>query len=152
LGGHGKEVFLFVLMVLGLVGGDMSKDIKTDNWGRGDGGAGNDIGGTVRDVEEREVLNIVKGGPDRSGRWRILKLGGRWDDGLEDAGGDIERTWVVPGVVRALEDLKDGGSGVYNVLPIDVVKGGPGSDGDMGEGRGGDDSGLRRSEQHSILN
>jgi len=75
-----------------------------------------------------------------------------WDDGLENAGSDIERTWVVPSVVRALEDLKDGSSGICNILLIGVVKGGPGSDGDMGEGGGGDDSGLGRSERHSILN
>jgi len=123
LGGRREEILFFVLMVLGLVGGDMGKDIKTDNWGRGDGGAGNNIGGTVRDVEEREVLDVVKGGPDRSGRWRILKLGGLRDNGLEDTGSDVKRTWVIPSVVRALKDLEDGGSGVRNILLIDVVKG-----------------------------
>jgi len=122
LGGCRKEVFLFVLMVLGLVGGDMGEDVKTDNWGRGDGGAGDDISGTVRDVEEREVLDIVKGGPDRSRRWRILKLGGLRDDGLEDMGGDIKGTWVIPSVVRALKNLKDSGGGIHNILLIDVVK------------------------------
>ena len=50
--------------------------------------------------------------------------------------------------MRTLEDLKDGGSGVRNILLIDVIKGGPGGDGDVGEGRGGNDGGLRRSEQH----
>jgi len=66
LGGRGKEVLFLVLTVLGLVGGDVGEDVKTNNWGRGDGGTGNDIGGTVRDVKKREVLNIIKGGPDRS--------------------------------------------------------------------------------------
>ena len=55
-------------------------------------------------------------------------------------------------IVRALKDLKDGGSGVRNVLLVDVIKGRPGGDGDVGEGRGGDDSRLRREERHSILN
>jgi len=38
-------------------------------------------------------------------------------------GGDIERAWVIPIVVRTLKDLKDGGGGVCNVLLVDVVKG-----------------------------
>jgi len=50
-------------------------------------------------------------------------------------------------VVR-LEDFEDSGGSVGNILLIDVVKGGPGSDRDMGEGRGGDDGGLRGSEEH----
>jgi len=75
-------------------------------------------------------------------------LGGLRDDGLEDAGGDIKRTWVVPSVVRTLKDLKDGSGGVRNVLLVDVIKGRPGGDRDVGEGRGGDDSGFRGSEGH----
>jgi len=148
LGGCGKEVFLFIFTVGGLVGGDMGEDVKTVDGSRGDGGAGDDIIGTARDVEEGEVFNLVEGGPDRSGGWGILKLGRLRGgvDRLKDMGGDIKRAWIVPSVVRTLEDLKDGGSGVCNVLLIDVVKGRPGSDGDMGEGGGGDDSGLRRSE------
>jgi len=152
LGGCGEEVLLLVFIVLGFMGGNVGKNVETINWGRGDGGAGDDIIGAVRDVKKREVLDIVKGGPDRSGRWRILGLGRLRVDGLEDVGGDIEGAWVIPSVVRALKDLKDGGSGIRNVLLIDVVKGGPGSNGDMGEGGGGDDGGLRRSERHSILN
>ena len=148
LGGRGKEVFLLVFSVLGLMGGDVGKNVETKDGGGGDRGTGDNIGGAVRDVEEGEVLVVVKGGPDRSGRWRILELGGLRDDGLEDAGGDIKRTWVIPSVVRALEDLKDGGGGVRNVLLVDVIKGGPGGDRDVGEGRGGDDGGLRGSERH----
>ena len=123
LGGHGKEGFFFILIVLGLVGSNVGKDVKTNNWGRGDGSTGNDIGGTVRDVEEREVLDIVKGGPDRSGGWGILKFRRLRGDGLEDTGGNVERTWVIPSVVRALKDLEDGGGGICNVLLIDIVKG-----------------------------
>jgi len=44
-------------------------------------------------------------------------------------------------VVR-LEDFKDGGGGISDVLLIYVIKGRPRSDGDMGEGGGGDDGGL----------
>jgi len=66
LGGRREEVFFLVFMVGGLVGRDVGKDVKTIVWGRGDGSTGDDISGTVRDVEEGEVFNIVKGGPDRS--------------------------------------------------------------------------------------
>jgi len=69
-------------------------------------------------------------------------------DGLEDAGGNVKRAWVIPSVVRALEDLKDGGGGVRNVLLVDVIKGRPGGDGDVGESGGGDDGGLRGSKRH----
>ena len=67
MGGRGKEVFFFILIVLGLVGSNMGKDVKTNNWGWRNGGAGNDIGRTVRDVKEREVLNVVKGRPGSDG-------------------------------------------------------------------------------------
>ena len=69
-------------------------------------------------------------------------------DGLKDAGGDVKGTWVIPSVMRTLEDLEDGGSGVRNVLLIDVIKGGPRGSGDVREGGGGDDGGLRGSEGH----
>jgi len=127
---------LLVFTVLRLVGGDVGEDVKTGNWGGGDGGAGDDIGRAVGDVDEGEVFDVVKDRPGKFGGW------GMGNDGLENTGGNVKRTWVVPSVVRALEDLEDGGSGVCNVLLIDVIKGGPGGDGDVGEGRGGDDSGL----------
>jgi len=141
-------------MVLGFVEGDVGKGVKASGRSRGDGGTGDDVRGAVRDIEEGEVFDVIKGSPDKSRRWGILELrrlrsGG---DGLKDAGGDIKRTWVVPSIVRALEDLKDGGGGVRNVLLIDVLKGRPGGDRDMGKGRGGDGSGLRSVERHLILN
>jgi len=142
LGGRGEKILFLIFMVLRLVCGNMGENVKASNWGGGDGGTGDDIGRTVRDVKEREVLDVIKGGPGRSGGWGILRLGRLRVDGLEDAGGDIERAWVIPSVVRTLKDLEDGSSGIRNVLLIDVVKGGPGSNGDMGEGRGGNDSGL----------
>jgi len=142
LGGCREEIFLLVFMVLGFVGGDVGEDVETEDRGGRDGGTGDDIVGAVRDVEEGEVFNIVKSGPDRSGRWGILELGRLGVDGLEDVGGDVEGAWVIPSVVRALKDLEDGSGGVRNVLLIDVIKGGPGSDGDMGEGGGDNNGGL----------
>jgi len=147
LGRHGKKVFFLVFSVLRLVGGDVGEDVKADNWGGGDGGAGDNIIRTVGGVE-REAFDVVKGGPGRSRRWRVLKLGGLRGDGLKDAGGDVKGTWVIPSVMRTLEDLVDGGSGVRNVLLIDVIKGGPRGSGDVREGGGGDDGGLRGSEGH----
>ena len=136
LGGCRKEVFLFVFAVGGLVGGDVGKNVKTIVWGRGDRSTGDNVSRAVRDVEEGVVLRVVKDRPGELRGW------GMWDKGLEDMGSDVKRTWIVPGVVRALEDLKDGGGGVRNVLLVDIIKGGPGGDGDVGEGRGGDDGGL----------
>jgi len=136
LGGRGKEIFLFVFAVLGLMGGDVSKDVKTDDWGGRDRGASDDIGGAVWDVEEGVLFRVVKDGPSELWGW------GTWGDGLEDVGGDVKRAWVVPSVVRALEDLKDGSSGVRNVLLVDVIKGRPEGDGDVGEGGRGDNGGL----------
>jgi len=73
LGGRGEEVFLLVFLVLGLIGGDVGKDIKTKDGGGGDGGTGDDIGGTVGDVEEGVIFQVVK---DRPGE---LGSGGTWD-------------------------------------------------------------------------
>ena len=149
MGGRGEEVLFFVLMVLGFVSSDVGEDVKTINWGRRDGGASDNIVGTVRGVE-REAFDVVESGPDGSGGWGIPELGRLRSgvDRLEDTSGDAKGTWVVPSVVRALEDLKDGGGGIRNILLVDVIEGGPGGDGDVGEGRGGDDGGLRRSERH----
>jgi len=146
LGGRGEEVLFLIFMILGLVGSDVGKDVKADDWGRGDRGTGDDIGGAVGDIEEGVVFWVVKDRPGEFGSW------GMWNNRLEDVSGDVKRAWVVPRVVRALEDLKDGSGGVRNVLLVDVIKGGPGGNGDVGEGGGGDNGGLRRSERHSILN
>jgi len=152
LGGRGEEVFFFVLMVLGLVGGDMGKNVKTEDWDGGYRSTGDDVGGTIRNVEEREVFNIVKGGPVDGRRRGVLEFGGLRNgvDGLEDAGGDVEGAWIVPSVVRTLEDLEDGSSGIHNILLVNVIKGRPGGDGDVGEGGGGDGSGLRSVERHLL--
>ena len=80
----------------------MSEDVKTIVWGGGDRSTGDDICGAVRDVEEGKVFNVAKGGPDRSGGWGILELGGLRDNGLEDVGSDVKRAWIIPSVVRAL--------------------------------------------------
>jgi len=103
LGGRGEEVFFLVLLVLGFVGGDMGEDVKTIDWGRGDGGAGDNIIWAVGGVE-RETFDVVKSGLDRSGGWGILELGGLGSgvDGLEDMSSDVKRAWVIPSVVRTL--------------------------------------------------
>jgi len=134
LGGRGEEILLFIFMVLGFVEGNMGESIKVIVDGRGLGGASDDVVRAVRDVEEGEVLNVVKGGPDRSWGWGILEFGGLRGNGLEDTGGDVKRAWVIPSVVRALKDLEDGGGGVCNVLLVNIIKGGPGGDRDVGEG------------------
>jgi len=134
LSGRGKEVFFCVFAVLGFVEGDVGESFEAMDRGGGDGSTSDDILWAVRDVEEGEVLDVVKSGPNKLRRQR--------DDGLEDAGSNVKRTWVVPSVVRALEDLEDGGSGVRNVLLVDIIKGGPRGDRDVGEGGGGDDSGF----------
>jgi len=96
LGGHREKIFLFVFMVLGFVGGDVGEDIETEDGGGRDGGTGDDIGRTVWNVEEGVVLWVVKDWPSEFGGW------GTGDDGLEDAGSDVERAWIVPSIVRAL--------------------------------------------------
>ena len=96
LGGCGKEVLLFVFSVLGLVGGNVGKNVETKDGGRGDRGTGDNIGGAVRDVEEGVILRVVEDRPSELRGW------GTGDDGLEDAGGDVKRAWVIPSIVRAL--------------------------------------------------
>jgi len=152
LGGCGKEVFFFIFAIGGLVGRDVGKDIKTIVWGGGDGSAGDNISGAIRDIEEGEVFNVIKGGPVDSRRQGVLGFRGLRDNRLEDVEGDVKWTWVVPSIVRALEDLEDGSSGVRNVLLVNVIKGRPGGDGDMGEGGGSDGGGFRSVERHLILN
>ena len=116
------------------------------DWGRRVGSAGDNVLRAVGDVKEREVLDIVKGRPDEFGGLRDK------DDRLEDAGSDVSRTWVIPSVVRALEDLKDGSGGIHNVLLRNVIKGGPGGNGEVREGGKGGGGRLRSVERHLILN
>jgi len=73
LGGCWEKVFFFVLMVLGLIGGDVGKDVETNNWGRGDRSTGDDISGAVGDVEEGVVLRVVEDRPGELRGW------GMWD-------------------------------------------------------------------------
>jgi len=144
LGGGRKEVLLLVFMVLGLMGGNVSEDVKTENWGGGDGSTSNNVHGTVGDVAEGVVFRVVKDRPS--------ELGG-WGTGDERSGcwGSVSikiRTWEVPSVVVRLEDFEDSGGGVGDVLLIYVIEGRPGSNRDVGEGRGGDNGGLGVSEGH----
>jgi len=73
LGGCREEIFLLVFTVLGFVGGDMGEDVKTEDGGGRDGGTGDDIGGTVWNVEEGVILEVVKNRPSKFGS------GGTWD-------------------------------------------------------------------------
>ena len=73
LSGSGEEILLLVFAVLGLVGGDVSEDVETDDWGGRDGSAGNDISGAVGDVKEGIIFRVVKGRPGKFGGW------GTWD-------------------------------------------------------------------------
>jgi len=119
LGGCGKEILFFILTVLGFMGGDVGKDIKTNNWGGGDRGAGDDIGGTVRDVEEGVILRVVKDRPGELGGW------GTWDkrSGCWGSVGVKIGTWEIPSIVVRLEDFKDGGSSIGDVLLVYIIKG-----------------------------
>jgi len=73
LGGGGKEVLLLIFTVLGLMDGDVGENVKTDNWGGGDGGTGDNVRWTVRDVEEGVIFWVVKDWPGELGGW------GTWD-------------------------------------------------------------------------
>jgi len=64
-----KEVLLLVFMVLGFVGGDVGKNVKTDNWGGGDRSTGDNVCGAVRDVEEGVIFRVVKNRPGELGGW-----------------------------------------------------------------------------------
>jgi len=138
LSGCGEEVLLFVFTVLGLVGGDVGEDVKTDNWGGGDGSTGDDVCRTVGDIEEGVIFRVVKDRPGELGGW------GMWDERSRCWGSVSIKigTWEIPSIVVRLEDFEDHGGGIGNVLLIYVIEGRPGSDGEVGEGRGGDNSGL----------
>ena len=125
----------------------MGKGLKIVGGSGGNGGAGNNVGGGVRDVEG-EVLDIVKGRPDELWRWGARR-GSDWRGRAESVG---TGTWVVAGIEVRIENLKDSGGSIGDVLLVNVVKGQPGSDRDLGKGRGGDDSGLRSVERHLLNN
>ena len=130
LGGRGKEVFLLVITVFDFVGGDVGEDFKVVGGSGGDGGTGNDVHRGIWDVEEGIVLRVVKSGPDKFWRWgaRRGSDGGRRTESVGTGAG------IVPGVEVRVENLKDGGGGVSDVLLVDVIKGRPGSDRDLGKG------------------
>jgi len=69
LGGRGEEIFLLVFMVLGFVGGDVGKDVETEDRGGRDGGTGDDIIWAVGDVAEGVVFWVVKDRPGELGGW-----------------------------------------------------------------------------------
>ena len=69
MGGRGKEVLFLVFMILGLMGGNVSEDVKADDWGRGDRGTGDNIHGAVGDVKEGVFFWVVKDGPSEIRGW-----------------------------------------------------------------------------------
>jgi len=69
LGGRREEVLFLVFTILELMGGNVSKDVKADDWGGGDGGAGDDVSGAVRDIEEGIIFLVVEDGPSKLGGW-----------------------------------------------------------------------------------
>ena len=73
LGGCGEEVLFLVFTILGFVGGDMGKDVKTGNRGGGDGGTGDDVSGAVRDVEEGVIFWVVEDRPGKLGGWGMWR-------------------------------------------------------------------------------
>jgi len=89
------------------------------NWGWGDGGAGDNIGGTIGDVEERIVFDVVKSGPDKLRGWGMWDRDDRWW-GLEGVGAGA---WIIPSVEVQLENLKDCSGSGSNVLLINIIKG-----------------------------
>jgi len=142
LGGRRKEVFLLVFAIGKFVGGDVGEDIKTVDGSGRDGGTSNNISGAIGDVKEGVVLWVVKGRPGELRGWET------WDK-RSRCWGSVSvkiRTWEIPSIVVRLEDLKDSGGGVGDILLIYVIKGRPGSNGDVGEGGGDDSGGLRGSE------
>jgi len=95
LGRRRKMVFLFIFMVLGFVGGNVGKDIKTINWGRGDRNTGDDIGGAVGDIEEGVVLWVVKDRPSELRGWGVWDKRSRcWGSVSVKIG-----TWEIPSIV-----------------------------------------------------
>ena len=152
LGWWGKEVVLFKKTEVLLVVDSIGKDVKIGMEDRGWGCTGDDVCRAVWDVEEGIILLVFKSWPDKFRGWGISELRQLGDNGLEDVGGDVKGTWVVPSIVRTLKDLKDGSSGVRNILLVDVIKGGPGGDRDVGKGGEGNGGRLRSVERHLILN
>ena len=119
LGGRRKEVFFLIFTIGRLMGRDVGKDVKAVDGSGGDGGTGNDVYGAVRDIEDGVIFWVVEDGPGKLGGWGTGdKRSGRW--------GSVRvkiRTWEIPSVVVRLEDFKNGGSSVGNVLLVYVIKG-----------------------------
>jgi len=138
LGGRGEKVLFLVLPILGFVEGDVGKGFKTEDGGGRDRGTSDNVCGAVGDVEEWVVLWIVKDRPGELGGWGTWgNRSGCWGSVSIKIG-----TWEIPSIVVRVEDFEDSSGSVSDVLLVDVIKGGPGGDRDVGEGRGGDNSGF----------
>ena len=69
LSGCWEEVLFLVFTILGFIEGDVGKGVEAVNGGRRDGGTGDNICRTVRDVEEWVILQVVKDRPGELGGW-----------------------------------------------------------------------------------
>jgi len=47
----------------------VGENVKADDWGGGNGGAGDDVSGAIRDVKEGIIFWVVKDGPGEFGGW-----------------------------------------------------------------------------------
>jgi len=138
LGRRWEEVLLFVFMVLDFVEGDVGEGVKAVDGSGGDGDTSDDISGAVRDVEEGVILRVVEDRPGKFGGWGMWdKRSGCWGSVSVKIG-----TWEIPSIVVGLEDFKDGGGSVGDVLLVYIIKGRPRGDGDVGEGGGGNNGGF----------
>jgi len=119
LGGCWEKVLLFVFMVLDFVKDNVGEDVKAVDGSRGDRGTGDDISGAVRDIGERVILWVVKDRPGELGGWGAWdKRSGCWGSVSVKIG-----TWEIPSIVVRLEDFKDGGSSISDILLVYIIKG-----------------------------
>jgi len=110
---------LFVFTVLDFVEGDVGKGVQAVDGSRGDGGTGDNVSRAVGDVKEGVILWVVKDRPGELRGW------GMWDERSRCWGFVSVKigTWEIPSIVVRLEDFKDGGGSVGDVLLIYVIKG-----------------------------
>jgi len=150
LGGCREEVLLIVEAVVVLISDDMGEEVKVGDGCGGDQGTGDDVVGRGRWGED-EGLGLSRN-EDRGEEGGVIKNRGRQTGDGNDGRGGLKcvGTWAgeIPGVEVTVKDLKDSGSGVGEVLLIDVVNGRPGGDRDLGKGGGSDDGRLGQSERH----
>jgi len=119
LGWQGKKVVLLEKMEMFFAIGGVGKDFKTSVKDGGWGHTGDNILGTVRDVKERVIFNVLEDRPGKLRGW------GTWNN-RSGCWGSVSvkiRTWEIPSIVVRLEDFENGGSGIGDILLIYIIKG-----------------------------